>query len=565
MTATVPPTPPGVADVQVTASGGTSAIVAADHYTYNTTTCTFNTLPVNSIINVTPGVTAINSVCSGLNPSQTLLPAYASPLAGVLQPFSIGAATTLLPAGFPVSATPDSSGNLNLTRTVPSQTQGTDPDAQCPPTQDQVNRGLLFCAYAIADINGVNYANVLLQYPGQHTPANPTLGLGPTTGPSGTSVTVSGESWWGGGITDYPVPASAITVGGTPATVSTVHVAAPIYAINNTNTGGVLTGGTISGSFTIPSGAPGGSQTVAIDQANPGGFPGNGPGNTVEGTAPFNVTVAAPTVTSVTPNNGSTAGGTSVSIVGTNLTGANTVSFGGTAAASFTPVDSTHVNATSPAHASGTIDVTVSTPGGGTSGIVAARPLHLNAPPLPAVTSVTPNNGSTLGGTVVSIVGTNLTGTSAVSFGGTAATTFTPVDATHVTATSPAHASGTIDVTVTTGAGTSGIVAGDHFTFNAPPPLPTVTSVSPTSGSTAGGTSVTITGTGLTGASAVSFGGTAAASFTPVSATSVTATSPAHASGTVDITVTTPGGTSGINIGDQFTFNTPPPLPTVSA
>ena len=315
---------------------------------------------------------------------------------------------------------------------------------------------------------------MLLQYPGQHTPTNPTLGLSPTTGPSGTSVTVSGETWWGGGITDYPVPASAITVGGTAATVSTVHVAAPIYAINNTNTGGVLTGGTISGAFTIPSGAPGGSQTVAIDQTNPGGFPGNGPGNTVEGTAPFNVTVAAPTVTSVTPNNGPTAGGTSVSIVGTNLSSTTAVSFGGTAAATFANVDATHVTATSPAHAAGTVDVTVTTSGGGTSGIVAGDHFTFNAPPLPTVTSVTPNNGSTAGGTSVSIVGTNLSGATAVSFGGTAAATFSNVDATHVNATSPAHAAGQVDVTVTTGAGTSGIVAGDHFTYNAPA-LPTVT------------------------------------------------------------------------------------------
>ena len=81
---------------------------------------------------------------------------------------------------------------------------------------------------------------------------------------------------------------------------------------------------------------------------------------------------------------------------------------------------------------------------------------------------------------------------------------------------------------------------------------PIVTSVSPTSGPLAGGTTVTITGSGFTGAMAVKFG-TNAASFLFVSATSITAMSPAG-SGTVDITVTTPGGTSATGAADQFLY-----------
>ena len=70
-----------------------------------------------------------------------------------------------------------------------------------------------------------------------------------------------------------------------------------------------------------------------------------------------------------------------------------------------------------------------------------------------------------------------------------------------------------------------------------------MTAVSPASGPAAGGTSVTITGTNLTGATAVNFGATPAATFTVNTATQITATSPAG-SGTVNITVTTPAGTS---------------------
>ena len=142
-----------------------------------------------------------------------------------------------------------------------------------------------------------------------------------------------------------------------------------------------------------------------------------------------------------------------------------------------------------------------------------------------------------------------------MKFGATAATTFTVNSATSITATSPAEAAGTVDVTVTTGGGTSATRApADQFTYTVPP-RPTVTGVSPTTGPTTGGTSVTITGTNFTGATAVTFGATAATTFTVNSATSITATSPAEAAGTVDVTVTTPGAPHGATpAADQFTY-----------
>ncbi len=87
-------------------------------------------------------------------------------------------------------------------------------------------------------------------------------------------------------------------------------------------------------------------------------------------------------------------------------------------------------------------------------------------------------------------------------------------------------------------------------------PAPTVSSVAPNNGLTTGGTPVTITGTNLTGATAVHFGATAASVFAVVNATTITATSPAG-SGGVDVTVITTGGTSAITAGDRFTYGTP--------
>jgi hypothetical protein len=88
-----------------------------------------------------------------------------------------------------------------------------------------------------------------------------------------------------------------------------------------------------------------------------------------------------------------------------------------------------------------------------------------------------------------------------------------------------------------------------------------VTGISPNSGPIAGGTSVTVTGTGFTGATLVRFGGDAAG-FTINDDTSITAVSPAIESpDTAHITVTTVGGTSATSGADQFTFT---PNPTWS-
>ena len=82
-----------------------------------------------------------------------------------------------------------------------------------------------------------------------------------------------------------------------------------------------------------------------------------------------------------------------------------------------------------------------------------------------------------------------------------------------------------------------------------------VASISPPSGPLAGGTTVTVTGSGFTGATAVSFGSTAASSFTVNSDTSITATAPAATSvGPVDVTVTTPAGTSAASAGDRYSY-----------
>ncbi|MFF4485945.1 IPT/TIG domain-containing protein [Streptomyces sp. NPDC001544] len=317
--------------------------------------------------------------------------------------------------------------------------------------------------------------------------------VSPTQGPAsgGTTVTVTGSGFTG---------ATAVRFGAASATSFTVVSSTQITAVSPPGNGPV--------NVTVTTSQGTSSQSVLFTY----------------------VTVSAPTLTSLAPTQGPV--GTSVTLTGTNLTGATAVRFDGVAASSFTVDSATQITAVAPAHAAGASAVTVTTAGG------TSNALTFTYLPAPALSSLTPTQGPVLGGTSVTLTGTNLTGATAVRFDGVAASSFTVDSATQITAIAPAHAAGASAVTVTTAGGTSNSLT---FTYLA---APAITGVSPTQGPTSGGTSVTLTGTNLTGATAVRFDGVAASSFTVDSATQITAIAPAHAAGAAAVTVTTPGGTS---------------------
>ncbi|MFF6842335.1 IPT/TIG domain-containing protein [Streptomyces tanashiensis] len=168
----------------------------------------------------------------------------------------------------------------------------------------------------------------------------------------------------------------------------------------------------------------------------------------------------------------------------------------------------------------------------------------------PAVSAIAPDRGPTTGGTIVTLTGSHLTGTTGVTFDGTPASGVTVVDDTTVTAAAPAHTPGSVAVSLTAKGRT--VTAG---TYTYQRPAPTITAVTPAKGPASGGTAVTVTGTGFTGATAVAFGATPAASFTVHSDTEITATSPAAtAAGPADVTVTTPAATSTTSPADRYTY-----------
>ena len=160
----------------------------------------------------------------------------------------------------------------------------------------------------------------------------------------------------------------------------------------------------------------------------------------------------------------------------------------------------------------------------------------VNAGGPPVLTDVVPDDGPAAGGTACTLTGYNFTTTqdTTVTFGGAVAGNMVVVNSTTITCTSPAHSAGSVNVTVTNGNG-SGTLP-DAFTYHNPP---VITAVNPDHGPASGGTSVTITGSDFTsvGTTTVTFGGTAATGVSVVNSTTLTCSTPAHASGTVNVTV----------------------------
>src|SRR5207253_2724524 len=214
--------------------------------------------------------------------------------------------------------------------------------------------------------------------------------------------------------------------------------------------------------------------------------------------------------------------GTTVTISGTNFSGATSVAFNGVNA-TFTVTSDTAIQATVPAGAT-TGPVSVTTPGGTATSASSFAVLHP-----PTIASFAPGSGPV--GTSVTISGTNFSGATAVAFNGVSAT-FTVTSSTAIQAIVPAGATtGPLSVSTPDGTATSA----SAFAVLHPP---TIASFAPGSGPV--GTSVTISGTNFSGATAVAFNGVSA-TFTVTSSTAIQAIVPAGAI-TGPLSVTTPDG-----------------------
>jgi len=292
----------------------------------------------------------------------------------------------------------------------------------------------------------------------------------PTSALVGTTVTITGTGFTG---------ATSVKFGGTAASSFNVVNASTIQAIvANGSTGDV-------------------SVTTAAGTATKAGF----------------VFVAAPTITNFTPT--TAASGATVTITGTDFTGATAVSFGGTAASSFNVVNATSIQAVVGTGATG--DVSVTTPAGTAikAGFTFVVP--------PTITQFTPTAAKS--GETVTILGTNFTNASAVRFGSVNARSFTVQNDNLITAALANGASG--DITVITPSGNASL-AGFKF-------LKTIKIKSFYPDSAKTNDTITITGENFTDVIDVSFGGTSASSFAILNDTMILATVGAGSTGDISL------------------------------
>ena len=155
----------------------------------------------------------------------------------------------------------------------------------------------------------------------------------------------------------------------------------------------------------------------------------------------------APAVTAITPGWGSTAGGGTVTVTGMSFQSGATVSFGGTSSASVTFGSSTSLTAVVPAHAAGSVAVTVTNPDTQTGSLPNG---YSYVTPGPAtLSSIAPVSGSATGSDSVTISGTNFLPGAAVTLGGSSTTGVVVASPTTITALTPAHAAGVVDLVVT--------------------------------------------------------------------------------------------------------------------
>lgn len=258
-------------------------------------------------------------------------------------------------------------------------------------------------------------------------------------------------------------------------------------------------------------------------------------------------TVSPVTVTAVTPQTGPTEGGTVVTIRGTGFRARTGVLFGSQAAATVEYVNAGLMLATTPAQAAGEVPLVLIDDDGrevATTFSFAYVDSGASGKPEPAaaIASVAPNTGPLEGGTEVIIQGYGFSSFGSgvtVLFGATPASSTSILSDTQIRTVTPAHAAGAADIVIVDD-GKQSVTLESGFTFVAS--KLTVTSVLPTSGPTAGGTTVTIQGTGFVVGAVVLFDGVAANTVTVISEKVLTAVTPAHALGLARVVVMTPDG-----------------------
>jgi hypothetical protein len=518
----------------ITYTAGASGTVDLTLVVTNASGCPA-TNTVNVTINpnpATPAITPTSAVCGGSTGNSASGPAGATSYAWSIVNGTITSATNIQT----ITYTAGASGTVDLTLVVTNA-------SSCSAT---------------------NTVNVTIN----PTPATPTITPGgPTTFCAGGSVTLTSSSATGnqwslngnpiGGATNNTFNATAsgsytvvVTASGCPsaASAATVVTVNPLPATPTITPGGPTTFCT-GGSVTLTSSAASGNQWFL------NGNPIGGATNTT-----FNATASGSYTVKTTDVNSCTSAASAATVVTVNpipatptITGNSSFCTGGNTTLTSSSASGNQwflngnpiggaTNQTFVATAAGSYTVTV-TASGCTSAASAAKVVTVNPNPNATITApASVVTGST--GNIASVANAGVGATYAWSI--TNGTITAGAGTPSITFTAGALGTLTLNVTVTTSAGCSDTKSAN---VSVVAPLVTVTSVSPTGGTIAGGSAVTVNGTGFNAGATVTFGGSAATNVVVVNSTKITARTPAHALGAVNVTVTNTDTSSGTLVG----------------
>ena len=331
---------------------------------------------------------------------------------------------------------------------------------------------------------------------------------------------------------------------GSPITPLAVHAddSSPGASTTFADRGTLPPGLTIGSDTGIVTGTPttGGAFPVTVTVTDSAGF---------EGSTTFTWSVTNTVLVAGPGDQNSTVGAaiTPVTFSGSDTSSTARLSWTATGLPSGLSIDPSTGTVTGSTLRSGVFAVTVTaTDGAGFHGSASLNWYSVGA----TITGIRHATGPGAGGAKVVIKGSGFAGATSVLFGSVPATSFTVNGrGTGITAYAPAEPAGTVDIVVVTAQGPSLPTSADRYVYTGP----VITALNRTGGPASGGTKVVIMGSGFTGATSVLFGSVAATGVTVNrGGTKITAYSPAQAPGTVDVTVTTPGGTSPLVGADQF-------------
>jgi hypothetical protein len=521
------------------ASGATVNFGASSAITPSSVTSTqiVATVPAADIATAgTVNVTVTNPAGGGTSNAQTFAINNPAPTATSLSPTSAtagGAAFTLTVNGNAfVSTSVVKFNGAAKTTTFVSTTQ-------------------LTAAITAADIATAGTATVTVTNPapGGGTSGNLSFSINAASAPTLTSLAPASATAGGAAFTltltgTGFVAGATVNFGGNPAITPSSATSTQIVA-------------------TIPAADITAAGTVNVTVTNPaGGGTSNAQTFTVNNPAPTEISIAPPSAN---------AGGAAftLTVTGTGFVSGAVVKFNG-AAKTTTFISATQVTAAIMAAdiaTAGTVNVAVTNPapGGGTSGNIQ---FTINNPNV-TVTSLSPTS-ATAGGTgfTLTINGSGFASGATVNFGGNPAITPSSVTSTQIVATIPAAdiaTGGTANVTVTNPPPGGGISSAQTFTINNP--VPTTSSLSPTSAAAGGaGFTLTVNGTGFVAGSIVKFNGVAKATVF-VGSTQVTSAITAAdiaTAGPASVTVTNPAPGGGTSNAQTFTINNPSNLTITS-